>query len=102
MPQSNTTYMALCERDTDHRQPHGINSTFAHIETHFNTFANRADPDQAALIRAATLYGIVIRYYPTLVDLTSNFFVLCANMKVSLFNYSKWMELRMNIHSRKG
>ena len=23
------------------------------IETHFNTFANRADPDQAALVRAA-------------------------------------------------
>ena len=27
--------------------------TLYHIETPFNTFANRADPDQAALIRAA-------------------------------------------------
>ena len=47
---------------------------------HFNTFANRADPDQAALVRAAlsgpTLfaYGSMIRYDPTPVDLTSNFF----------------------------
>ena len=38
-----------------------------------NTFANRADPDQAALVRAAwsgfTLFasGNMIRYYPTLV-----------------------------------
>ena len=27
--------------------------TFYLIETPFNTFANRADPDQAALVRAA-------------------------------------------------
>ena len=46
--------------------------------SHFNTFANRADPDLAALVRAAgsgsTLfaYGNIIRYDPTLVDLTSN------------------------------
>ena len=28
-------------------------STLHLIETHFNTFANIADPDQAALVRAA-------------------------------------------------
>ena len=45
----------------------------------FDAFANRADPDQAALVRAAlsgsTLfaYGNMIRYDHTLVDLTSNF-----------------------------
>ena len=27
--------------------------TLCHIEMPFNTFANRADPDQAALVRAA-------------------------------------------------
>ena len=60
----------------------------------FDTFANRADPDQAALIRAAqsgsTLfaYGNMIRYNPTLEDLTSNFFVICTNLKVYLDNYS--------------
>ena len=64
------------------------------IETPFDAFANRADPDQAALVRAArsgsTLFvnGIVIRYDPTLVDLTSIFFVLRTNMKVYLYNYS--------------
>ena len=64
------------------------------IETPFNTFANRADPDQAALIRAALsgstlfVYGNMIRYDPTLVDMESNFFVLCTNLKVYLYNYS--------------
>ena len=58
------------------------------IVTPFHTFANRADLDQAALVRAAgsgsTLfaYGNMFKYDPTLVDLTSNFFVLCTNMKV--------------------
>ena len=58
------------------------------IETPFNTFANRADPVQAALVRAAWsgsslfAYGNMIRYDPTLVDLTSIFFVLCTSMKV--------------------
>ena len=52
------------------------------IEVPFNAFANRADPDQAALVRVASsgstlfAYGNMIRYDPTLVDLTSNFFVL--------------------------
>ena len=56
------------------------------IEMHFETFANRADPDQAALVRAAwsgstlLLMGM-IRNAPTLTDLTSNFFVLCSSLK---------------------
>ena len=33
-------------------------------------------------------YGNMIRYDPTQVDLTSNFFVLCTNLKVYLFDYS--------------
>ena len=57
-------------------------------------FVYRADPDQAALVRAAcsvsTLlaYGNMIRYDPILVYLISNFFVLCTNVKVYLYNYS--------------
>ena len=39
---------------------------------------------------------------PTLVDLTSNFSVLCTYVKVYLYNYSLWMELNMNIHEGKG
>ena len=63
------------------------------IETPFDAFANRADPDQAALIRAAcsgsTLFnGNMIRYDHTLVHMTSNFFVLCTKVKVYLMNYS--------------
>ena len=63
------------------------------IETPFNTFANRSDPYQAALVRAAwsgsTLfaYGNMIRYDTSLVDLTSNFFVLCINVRVYSHNY---------------
>ena len=52
----------------------------------FNTFANRADPYQAALVR---VYSIYLWKYdisdPTLVNLISIFFVLCTNMKVYLF-----------------
>ena len=48
------------------------------------------------------VYGNMIRYDPTQVDLTSNFFVLCTNMKVYLYNYSKWVEPCMNIHEGKG
>ena len=71
-----------------------VNLTLYPKEKPFHTFANKADPDQAALVRAAwpgsTLlaYGNMIRYDPTLVDLTSIFFVLCTNMKVYLYNYS--------------
>ena len=50
----------------------------------FKAFANRADPDQAALVRALFAYGNMIRYDPTLVDLSSNFFVLSTNVKVYL------------------
>ena len=51
------------------------------VEMTFNAIANTADPDQSALVRAAwsgsTLfaYGNMIRYDPTLVDMTSIFFV---------------------------
>ena len=54
------------------------------MEATFNAFANRAEPDQAAykscLIRVYSAHGNMIRYDPTLVDLTSNFFVLCRNI----------------------
>ena len=33
-------------------------------------------------------YGDMVRYDPTIVDLTSNFFVLCINVKVYLYHYS--------------
>ena len=58
--------------------------TFYLIETPVNAFVNKADTDQACLIESTlSAYGN-IRYDPTLVDLTSNFFVLCTNMKVYL------------------
>ena len=44
----------------------------------------------------------MIRSDPTLVDLTSKFFVLCTIMKVYFYNYSKGMELSINIHEGKG
>ena len=44
----------------------------------------------------------MIRYDPTLMDLPSNFFVLCTNMKAYIFNKSQWVELSMNIHEKKG
>ena len=47
------------------------------IETPFDAFANRADPDQAVGSTLFT-YGRIIRYDPK----TSNFFVLCTNVKV--------------------
>ena len=53
------------------------------IEKHFNAFANKANPDQA--------YSVCLWKYdisdPTLKDLPGNFFVLCSNMKVYLYNY---------------
>ena len=39
---------------------------------------------------------------PSLVDPTSNFFDLCTNMKVKLYNYSYWVEPSMNIHEGAG
>ena len=47
-------------------------------------------------------YRNMIRYDPTLVDLTSNFLILFSNVKVCLYNYSWWVELGMNIHEGKG
>ena len=43
-------------------------------------FLNRADTDQSGSTLLA--YGYMIRYNPILVDLTSNFFVLCSNVTV--------------------
>ena len=42
-------------------------------------------PDQGLLCLLMEKYDISD---PTLVDLTINFFVLCANMKTYLYNYS--------------
>ena len=53
------------------------------METPLDAFANRADPDQAALV-CLWKYDI---FALTLVDLISNVFVLCTNMKVYLYNY---------------
>ena len=55
------------------------------IETPFNTFANRADPDQAALVDDSVCLWQYDISDPIQVDLTSNFF---DNIKVYLFNYS--------------
>ena len=44
----------------------------------------------------------MIGYDPSLVRLTSTFFVLCINLKIYLYNYSLWVELSMNIHEGKG
>ena len=46
-------------------------------------------------------YGNMIRYDPTLMDLSSNFLVLCTNVKVYLYNYSQWVEPSMNIYEGK-
>ena len=63
----------------------------------FNTFANRVDPDQAALTRAAWsgsalfAYGNMIKYDDTLVDLTSNFFFYVQMWKfIYIIIYSGW------------
>ena len=60
------------------------------IEMPFITIANRADPDQAAAWSGSTLvaYGNMIKYDPTLVDLTRNVFVLCTKVKFYKYNYS--------------
>ena len=47
-------------------------------------------------------YGNMIRYAPTLVDLTNDFFVLCTNVHVQYFyKNSKWVELSMSMHERQ-
>ena len=47
----------------------------------------------------------MIRYYPTLVDLNSNSFVLCTNVKVYLYNNKLFIvggaEHELNIHEGK-
>ena len=40
------------------------------------------------LLSSFFAYGNMIRYDTTLVDLTSDFFVLCTNVKVYFYNYS--------------
>ena len=49
----------------------------------FNTFANKADPDQAALIELPD-QGLLC----LLIEIRSIFFVLCTHEKVYLYNYS--------------
>ena len=62
----------------------------------FNALANRADPDQAALVRAAwsgsTLFafGHMIRYDPSLVNLTNNFFALVVPKFIYVIIHSGW------------
>ena len=60
------------------------------LETSFNAFANRAYPDQAALL-LIRVFSICLWKYdvsgPTLVGLTSNLLVLCTNVKVYLYKY---------------
>ena len=83
------TYIIICVNVT--------RVTLLLLETPFDVFADRADPDQAALTRAAWsgstmfAYGNMIRYDPTLVELTSNFLVLCTNVKFILWiSHSGW------------
>ena len=47
-------------------------------------------------------YENVIRYDPALVDLTSNFFFLCTNVKFYLYNYSYCVKFSIDIHVGKG
>ena len=58
--------------------------TFKLMETPLKAFENRTDTYQAALFSL----GNMIRYEPTLVNLTSKVCVLCSNVKVYLLNYS--------------
>ena len=73
---------ALCTSDGT------VCKTLPHIDanlTPFDAFANRPDPELAALVRAAgagsTLFANGNMIY---VDLTSNFFFLCSTMNVYL------------------
>ena len=58
------------------------------IEMPFNAFANIADLDQGLL--SLLINGNMIRYDRTLVDVTSNFFVLCTNMNIYIIIHSGW------------
>ena len=55
------------------------------IETPFNDFAIRADPDRAALFTYGNMIYDISN--PTLVDLTRKFFVLYTHMNVYLYYY---------------
>ena len=65
------------------------------IEASFDTLANRADPDQAALVSCLIrLFSVCLWKHdnnvpdPTLVDLTSTFYLcLSTNIKINLYNY---------------
>ena len=94
--------MANITEDTIHHETFLVSETLNIIvltlyliETPFDTLANRADPDQTSLkelpdqgLPCLIAYGNMIRHDHTLVDLTINFFVLCTNAKVYLYNYS--------------
>ena len=80
---------------------------------HRDAFANRADPDQAALVRAtwsgSTLfaYGSMIRYDPTLVDLTSNFFFYVQTWKfIYIIIYSgrslAWIFMKEKVNTKSS
>ena len=63
------------------------------MATPFNNFANRVNLNRAAVVELPDhgLLGCLWKYDisdPTLVDLISNFFVLCTNTKVKLYHYS--------------
>ena len=42
----------------------------------------------------------MIRYDPTLSDLTGNFFVICTNVKICINNCSEWLEFNI-LHAEK-
>ena len=80
------------------------------METPFNTFANRADSDQAALVRAAWS-GSTLFAYENMIHLILHWWTWQV---ISLFYVQTWMfiyiiihsgwslGLRMNIHEGKG
>ena len=77
-----------------------VSLTLYLIEKPFNAFVNRAVSDQIRVY-----YNCLWKYDisdPTLVDLTSNIFVLYTNINIYLYNYSLWVEPSMNIHEGKG
>ena len=57
------------------------------IET-FLTHLQTEQTQIRQLLLALFAYGIMIRYDPTLVDLTSNVFVLRTNVNIYLYDYS--------------
>ena len=78
------SYALVCEKEISHPRGQNFNQPL-------NAFANRAEPDQAALVRAAWSGSTLFAYGtsdPIQMDLVSNFFVLCTKMKVYLYNCS--------------